>query len=96
MHVKRIISLMLVLIFSVSHVWAAPSYMKNRADKVTWWNKVTDTVATIGKDDSDKRRIKRLRRAKRQQTRLRKARTKASKQRLVELGVIDDKKWWPF
>ena len=94
---RRIFVISLIFMFVTSTAFSAPSYMKDRADRVTVWNKFTDSLATIGKDASEKRRIKRLRRAKRQQSRLRKARTKASKKRMIKLGVVeDDSKWWPF
>ena len=96
MHGRFFIFLSLILVLSTTHVYAAPSYMKSKSNKVSLWNKVTDSFATIGKDSSEKQRIKRVRQAERQKTRLSKARTKASKKRLVELGIIDDKKWWSF
>jgi len=61
-------------VLSPARAWAAKD-----PGRVTFWNKITDTLATIGKDDNVKDTVKKRRREERRRSRVFKKRQKELK-----------------
>ena len=71
---KKILLIVLILIFSSANVFAAiprsPVYRDPDNNRQTWFNKMSDSMATIGKSEKEKKDIKRERRLLRRQKRI--------------------------
>lgn len=70
----------LVFMFLATSAQATPSYQQSEFDRVTPWNKITDYMSTLGKNEIEKRETLRQRKTTRKKKRIKKAQEESKKE----------------